>query len=328
MKFSLFLSAQLEPERPRAPQFAELVEQVQLAEELGFTGVFLPHHHIAGVPYLQPMPLLGYLAGKTRRLQLGTSVLLLPLRNPVAIAEEVATLDVMSGGRITLGVGQGYRPEEWDAFGVPHAQRGERFQESIEVIRRLWAGDTVTHRGHFGALDGAALSILPLQPGGPPVWIGAYTERGIQRAAVVGDALIGSSTFDRNALARAHGRFVDVRRSSGRPAPTEFPVLRETSIAPTREAAIAALRSHLAVKLAAYERWARRAMDLERSIANCSIAGTPAEAVRQIGEYEELGVTHLILRVQWPGMPHAEVVRTIRLLGEEVLDGAGQRTGS
>jgi alkanesulfonate monooxygenase SsuD/methylene tetrahydromethanopterin reductase-like flavin-dependent oxidoreductase (luciferase family) len=319
MKLSLFLSSQLDPGQPLAPQFAELVAQVQLAEELGFTGAFLPHHHLAGVPFLQPMPLLGYLAGQTRRLQLGTSVLLLPLRNPVAIAEEVATLDVMSGGRITLGVGQGYRPEEWDAFGVPHAQRGERFQESIEVIRRLWAGDTVTHRGHFGALDGAALSILPLQNGGPPVWIGAYTERGIRRAGAVGDALIGSSTFDRNALAQAQARFVDACCAWGRPAPTEFPVLRETSVAPTREAAIAALRSHLAVKLAAYARWARKPMDLERSIADCAIAGTPAEAARQIRDYEALGVTHLILRVQWPGMPHAEVVRTIRLLGDAVL---------
>lgn len=320
MKLSLFLSAQLDLARPLAPQFGELREQVTLAERLGFEGVFVSHHHIAGVPYLQSIPLLGYLAACTRRLRLGTSVFLLPLRNPVALAEEIATLDVMSGGRVTLGVGQGYRPEEWDAFGVPHAERGRRFQESIEVMRRLWSGEAVTHSGHFGVLKDARLGVLPVQPGGPPVWIGAYTERAIRRAAAVGDALIGSSTFSQAQLRDCRTLLAAACRAAGRPVPAEFPVLREAAVAATREAALATLRTHLAVKLAAYERWAKKAMDLERAIAECSIAGTPEEAARQIRDYEEnVGASHLILRVQWPGMPPAEVLRTIQLLGDEVL---------
>ncbi len=320
MKHSLYLGVQLDPAAPLAPQCRDLVEQVTLAEALGFDSVFVAHHHLAGVPYLQSIPLLAFLAASTRRLRLGTAVFLLPLRHPVAVAEELATLDVLSGGRVVFGVGLGYRREEWDAFGVPTGERAKRFAESIDVIRRLWAGEAVTYAGAFGVLDAARLSVRPSQPGGPPLWIGAYTEPAIRRAAELGDAWIGSSSFTRAAFRRGRAVLADARRALGKPMPAEQPLLREACVASSREAALATLRRHLGAKLAAYEHWGKERLDLEEAIAECAIAGTPAEAARQARAWEaDEGVNHLILRVQWPGMPHAEVLRTIRLLGEEVF---------
>ena len=321
LKLSLFLSAQLDPAAPLVPQCRELEEQARLAEQLGFHGVFLPHHHLAGVPYLQSVPLLGFLAASTRRLRLGTSVFLLPLRNPVALAEEIATLDVLSGGRIVFGVGLGYRQTEWDAFSVPRAERVARFTESIDVMRRLWTGDAVTHAGAFGALAGARISVPPIQPGGPPLWFGAYGEPAVRRAARLADAWIGSSSVTKAEFRGLRATFLEARRAAGKAVPAEQPLLRETCVAPTREAALATVRRHLGAKLAAYGEWGKATMSVDAAIAECAIVGTPTDAARQMQAWhDELGVNHLLLRVQWPGMPQADVLRTIRLLGEEVLE--------
>jgi probable F420-dependent oxidoreductase len=320
MKLSLFLGGQLDRGPTFGRQLEELAQQVECAERLGFDTVFLPHHHIAGVPYLQPIPFLGFLAARTSRIRLGTAVLLLPLRHPVALAEELATLDIMSGGRITLGVGQGYREEELHAFAVPPAERGQRLEESIGVMRRLWSGESITVSSHFGTLKAAPAALPPVQPGGPPIWIGANGPRAIERAARVGDAWIGSSSLPRRDLPATLDRFRAARRAAGKPPVAEYPVLREASVASTRGAARATLEQHLGAKIAAYARWGRARPDVEETIAECAIVGTPADAAAQIrGYHEDLGINHLILRVQWPGLAQDTALETIRRLGDDVV---------
>jgi probable F420-dependent oxidoreductase len=320
MKFSLFLSAQLDPGAGFGLQIEQLAQQVECAERVGFDTVFLPHHHLAGVPYLQPIPLLGFLAARTSRIRLGTGVLLLPLRHPVALAEEIATLDIVSGGRITVGVGQGYRQEELDAFAVPPSARGQWLEESVGVMRRLWSGQPVTISSHFGTLKEASGSLSPVQSGGPPIWIGANGARAIERAARIGDAWIGSSSLPRRELPAALDRFRAARRATGRPDVVEYPVLREASVAPARDAARATLERYLGVKIAAYARWGRARPGVEETIAECAIVGTPSEATAQIRDYQDgLGVNHLILRVHWPGLGQDVALETIRRLGEDVI---------
>src|SRR5207237_7637365 len=128
-------------------RFEETLEECERAEAAGFDSVWLGEHHNNVLLY--PTPLLGLaaIAAPTRRIRLGTAVLLLPLHHPLAVAEEAAMVDVISGGRVVLGVGAGYAPEEFAAFGVSITERGSRLDEAVPLIERMWTDDRVTHGG-------------------------------------------------------------------------------------------------------------------------------------------------------------------------------------
>ena len=159
MKAGLFLSAQFPPDASAEEGLAAIVEHAILAEEAGFDSVFLGHHYLARSAFLQPLTLAGYLARATSRIKIGFGILLAPLFNPLALAEEIATLDVLSGGRIVCGIGAGYRRVECDAFGVAWDERHRRLSDSVEVMRALWRGEAVTAAGPVGeARRGAARS--------------------------------------------------------------------------------------------------------------------------------------------------------------------------
>ncbi len=172
MQLGLFLNTQWrDTERVSVP---DLIEQTRAARDRGFASLWLPHHYLVQpMQMLQPMPLLGRLIPESGRMTLGMDILLLPLLNPVAVAEEWATLDVLSEGRAVLGVGLGYRTEEFTAFGVPIAERAARTAESIRLIRRLWSEDSVSFEGKFYRVENAGLSLRPAQAGGIPIWLAA-----------------------------------------------------------------------------------------------------------------------------------------------------------
>src|SRR3712207_4261870 len=134
------------------------------------------------------MPLLGRLAADAGEMILGTNIILLPLHHPVEIAEQFATLDAMTSGRIVLGVGLGYRQEEFAAFGIPTRARVGRLTESIEIIKRLWTEDDVTYQGKHFQLTNVSIRPRPVQQPRPPIWVGATSEPAIRRAALHGDA--------------------------------------------------------------------------------------------------------------------------------------------
>src|SRR5436309_5893965 len=156
MKFGVFISAQ----QPRADdsvgRFREAVEQARLPKQAGFDGLAAGHHYLSP-PYqsLQSLPLLARLTGEAPGMDLLLSVLLLALLNPVQTAEEVATLDVMSEGRVVFGIGLGYREVEYEAFGVTPKDRVPRMLEALELIKRLWTEEEVTFEGRFFQVHGA-----------------------------------------------------------------------------------------------------------------------------------------------------------------------------
>jgi alkanesulfonate monooxygenase SsuD/methylene tetrahydromethanopterin reductase-like flavin-dependent oxidoreductase (luciferase family) len=272
---------------------------------------------------LQPVPLLARLAAEAGDLRVGAGILLLPLLNPVEVAEEAATLDVLTGGRFVLGVGLGYRDEENAAFGVP-AERVRVFREKLDVVRRLLEGDEVTASGHGYRLDGARLAPRPLQRPRPPIWMAANSDAAVRRAARLADTWFVNPHASVAEVERQLALF-RAERGSG---PEELPMLREACIAPTDEEALAAARPHLAPKYEAYVSWGqsdvlpptdtlRREWDELR--AGRFIVGAPETAAEQIRALADLGVTELVLRVQWPGMPQRDALRTLDLLATEVL---------
>jgi len=172
--------------------YTSFIEYVQEADRLGFRHMFMVEHHSTGQGQVSAsLTLLAYLAAKTRQIRLGTAVVVLPWHNPVLIAEQAATLDLLSGGRFDFGVGKGYRQMEFDAFCIPLAEAAERFDECIEVIRKIWSTEErITHHGKRWHFENILVEPAPLQRPHPPLWLAAGSPDSIRRAAREGFCLL------------------------------------------------------------------------------------------------------------------------------------------
>lgn len=165
----------------RTASLGEMGAYLRRAEDLGFETAMLIDHLLVAPPayrvtWLEPVALLSALAGVTRTIRLGTMVLVLPFRDPVAFAKEWATLDVLSGGRSILGVGVGWNRQEFDALRIPYRERGRRMNEMLESITALWTGDHVTYEGQFYRFKDLTLEPKPVQQPHPPIWMGGGTQ--------------------------------------------------------------------------------------------------------------------------------------------------------
>ncbi len=326
MKLGLYLCTQFPPGDDVTARLGETIEQVRLARRLGWASLWAAHHYLtAPLQMIQPLPLLARLLPEAEGMTVGPNILVLPLLNPVHVAEEAATMDVLSGGRYVLGVGLGYRDEEFAALGVRRAERVGRLAEGIEVIRKLWRDERVTHHGAHYAVRDLGLGLKPLQKPGPPIWVAASTEPAIRRAAALGDAWL--ITFYPS-LPLLTGQMRLYRRAweeAGRGAPGETPILRECYVSPSHRTALEECRGPLEYKYRAYAAWGqdrflpegeRFDQPFERFVRDRFIIGDPSFCREELARYREaLGVDHLIVRVQWPGLEQARVLRTIELLG-------------
>src|SRR3989442_5423780 len=167
----------------------EVLEQADCAKKRGFDSLWAAQHHVTDTEQMfQPLPLLARFSGDFPGMTLGTSSLLLSLLNPVDVAEQVANIDILCGGKFILGVSIGYREKEFQAFNLPKGHRVGRLVEGVEIIRRLWAQDHVSFKGRHFNLDDVSINPKPLQKTGPEIWVGADTEPGAFRAEEIGDA--------------------------------------------------------------------------------------------------------------------------------------------
>ncbi len=321
MKIGLFLSAQMEPGADVALGVRQLAEQAELAEAVGFDSLFLGHHYLAHSAFLQPTPLLGWLAARTKRVQLGTGVFLAPLSNPLALAEEMATVDALSGGRLIFGVGSGYREREFNALGVPYDQRFKRLETSVSVLRRLLSGEEVSGEFAFGTLDRARVHLRGRPEGAPDLWMGAFGEVGLKRAARLGCSWLAPPDGDPQELVERFAQFRAFLTEADQSLDREYPLMREAVVAPTIEAARAIARTHMARQYAQYKQWQAAAnASIDDLLDKFGVVGDPDRVVARITELRDsLGLTHLLMRVQWTGMPHEQAMDVIRLMGEAVL---------
>ena len=170
-------------------EHSRLSDYVTRVEELGYHSIWLIENIGSGTPGLECLTTLGYMAACSTRLIVGTSVLLLPLRNPVLAAQAFNTLDVLSEGRVVLGVGVGDGPNH-EAVGADPGSRGARTEEAIELVRKLWSEETVSYAGRFNTLSDYRLGPRPVQSPHPPIWVGGHTEAALDRAARHADGFI------------------------------------------------------------------------------------------------------------------------------------------
>ena len=153
-------------------------------ERLGYDMLFTGDHFFAAGPSVDSLILLAAIAARTERLVVGSGVLLVALREPVALAKQAATIDLVSGGRFILGVGVGGEfKDEWAALGVPLVGRGRRVDEYLSLVQQLWRGTPVRHRGELRTVEGVVGSPVPTRPSGPPIWIGGRSDAALSRAA-------------------------------------------------------------------------------------------------------------------------------------------------
>jgi alkanesulfonate monooxygenase SsuD/methylene tetrahydromethanopterin reductase-like flavin-dependent oxidoreductase (luciferase family) len=330
VKFGLGLSVQHLPDEPQAVRFREHVEQVRLARAVGFTSVWASQHYLSDpFTYFQPIPTLARLAADARGMTLGTGVLLLPLHHPVEIAEQLATLDVITEGHLVVGVGLGYRDVENRAMGHDPKDRVARLVEGLETVEQLWSGEPVTYEGRHFTLRGARISMRPLQTPRPPIWLAANSDAGVKRAARLADAWMMNPHTTLGTLQRQLELFRGARRELGRPPAMETPLIKECYVAPETSTAVTEAATFLGPKYQAYRRWEQdKALPAGKSFdggftelaRDRFIIGDPARVTEEIMRYEaRLGVTTLIFRVQWPGLDQERVLRSIRLLGQKVL---------
>jgi alkanesulfonate monooxygenase SsuD/methylene tetrahydromethanopterin reductase-like flavin-dependent oxidoreductase (luciferase family) len=165
--------------------YAETLDQIAWAENHGFNDVWLSEHHFIEDGYLPSiLPVAAAIAARTKRIRIASGVLLMPFHNPVRLAEDIAVVDVLSGGRLELGVGVGFKHEEFEGFGVPFNERGARTNQSLEIIRRLLAGENVTFKSKFFDLTNVKVMPEPIQKPHPSVWLGGFTPAALRRNAL------------------------------------------------------------------------------------------------------------------------------------------------
>ncbi|HEX3409373.1 MAG TPA: LLM class flavin-dependent oxidoreductase [Candidatus Binataceae bacterium] len=177
-----------------ATVYAETIELFTWAESLGFGAAYIFEHHFTDDDYMpSPMVAATAIAARTKKMRIGPDIAILPLYDPVRLAEDGAVLDVISDGRLDFGVGLGYRPQEYAGYGLDITRKGSRANEALQIIRALWQGETVTFHGKHFRLDGARLSPRPVQRPNPPIWVGGFSRAAARRAARYGDGYVGPS---------------------------------------------------------------------------------------------------------------------------------------
>lgn len=331
LKIGLLLSLEHAADDDIAERFANVLEIARLCREGGFDFLDAPQHLLAAPnQYLHCVPLLARIAAEAPGLRLGTNIIELTLHHPVEVAEQLATLDVITGGNLCAGFGRGYREQEFLSFGVRPGTRLSRFLESLELVKRLWTEDRVTHEGEHFRLDDVGLGIRPLQKPRPPIVLAASVDAMIARTARVADglSLAGHSTLA--GLAKQIPVYAEALAKAGKPFPP--PILRltvECYVAPDRAAARRIALPYVAAKYASYTSWGQGDVlpegqefseEIEALAEDRFVIGDPAYVVERLLAYREaLQANELSVRMHWIGMRFAHYRDSVSLFAERVI---------
>jgi probable F420-dependent oxidoreductase len=203
-----------------------VLELARAIEDAGYDEIDLFEHVTVGHPIpgrsetreaapelLEPLVTLGAISAVTHRIRLGTGILVLPQRQPALVAKQVATLDVLAKGRVRLGVGVGWQRSEYESLGVPFAERGRRIDEAITLMRRYWTEPSVTFHGQFYRAEAMGMDPKPVQPGGPPIWLGGDSEAALHRVGRLGDGWMAMADSD-EAVVTAPEKLATIRAAA------------------------------------------------------------------------------------------------------------------
>jgi alkanesulfonate monooxygenase SsuD/methylene tetrahydromethanopterin reductase-like flavin-dependent oxidoreductase (luciferase family) len=321
MKFGISLMNDWHPSDDHMSRIAALVDQARLARQYGFDSLWVLQHYLSNLRTMQPLPLLSRLVPETGDMSLGTNIMILPLSHPVALAEEFATLDLMSGGRAIAGLGLGYREHEFRAFRTELDDRVELFEENVAALRALWSGKHVTLSGARYDLEDAAIGGLE---GAHviPLWVGAGPHRaGAARAARLGDAWI---VPPQTSLARIPALYQAYRDELARLGKSdtnrEYVVRRDLYL--HEDAEHGSRRGHeiRTAHLGIYGEFATPfGGDRKPPPTDSFIFGDSDQCVSHFQGLKAAGVTKIIVRMQWPDLPVDEALHTMDIFASRVM---------
>lgn len=311
--------------------YAEALELAMEAERLGFDSVWTSEHHFVDDSYLPSvLPLGAAIAARTERVTIGTALLLAPLHEPLRIAEDAAVVDLISDGRTILGIGLGWRAEEFEGLGIPLAGRAKRLEDTIAVLRQAWSGALVT--GGDPSRKSVPVRPLPARPHGPPIWVGAMSEPAIRRAGRLADGFMAtevtpSTLGDQAALAR------ESRAAAGREDELAISVHLPTFAWNGDDAweRVRDYQRYVAWKYDDMDQARGRTgapsppppltPDLESALREQIVLGRPAEVAERIAQFQDAinGDLHYIARLYWPGMEASLQREAMAIFAEEVI---------
>ena len=313
-------------DRPTYEQVEEAADILGRARALGFMGVYAPQHWVAHPNiWLEPIPLLARMVPVTEGMKLITGIILLPMHNPVHLAEQVISIDHISNGRFVLGVGLGYRETELEATGTNRRDRVARFEESLKLMKMLWTGEEISFEGRFWQVHNAKVAIPPVQKPHPPIWVAAQSRRATRRAAILADACLLGPQQGWKDVSYLAGIYKEALAEEGKTG--LLGVHRTIAIARDRETAFREAREAAEKKAGMYGGWnmqERESVDLglsgERDLTDWAIAGSPQECAEQITRaYQEDGVRYIGLGFLNMPSEHKARLEYLQLISEEVL---------
>ena len=274
----------------------EMIHELAIAsEELGYNSVWVSDHVVIptshkgfGDEFLDPFTTLTYISAKTNRIRLGTSVIILPYRNPVVLAKAVSTLDDLSEGRVILGIGAGWLESEFEALGVPYIERGAITDEYIDVLKNLWTEDKPEFRGSYIKFSDIRFMPKPLQKPHPPIWVGGGSPAAIERAVKRGQGWHPVGLTPAELKERVGYIKKQIEKSSKNPG--EFTISLRRSLEITEK------------------------KDIDE---NETLRGNPEKIARGIEEYKDAGVTHFVFQVL--GGEFKGLIETMEVFSEEFI---------
>ena len=352
MKFGLFTIVPWHESRTQEQALKEAMEQIELADQLGIDEVWLGEHRFSRHGLLSGIwTFLGQVAARTKHIRIGTAVIVLPLHNPILVAEEAAMLDVMSGGRLDFGIGAGYQRQEFEGIGVDIHESRERFQEAIDVIIKAWTEDKLTYHGKYTNVDDVWVLPKPLQKPHPPLFQAVSTSpasvefaasRQIQVIAGGPTDILGQAPQVIKLWREKMEQFGHAH------AHIDPPMSKSIYVAPTMEEAeqdpvglddfssrvlrsVGSNGTTIGLPMdkdgnipPGYEAWANRDSDRNRpdDLGHAGLPplrGTPEVVIERLKQTQEAGINHVFGAFGFPGLPHEKVMRSIEMFATQMM---------
>ena len=351
MKFGIFTIVPWHESKGQRESLDEALAQIELADQLGIDEVWLGEHRFSRHGLLSGIwSFAGMVAGRTERIRIGTAVVVLPLHNPIMVAEEAAMIDNISGGRLNLGIGSGYQRQEFDGIGVDINESRERFYEAVDVIRKAWTEETLTYHGKFTNVDNLWVLPKPLQQPHPPLFQAVSTSPASIDFAAKNQiqVIAGGPTDILGQAPQVIKAWREKMEEYGHPHEhLDPPMSKGIYVAPTMEEAerdAAELQNFSSRILRSegnngligmpidkdgnippgYEHWANRQADRDRRddpghAGLPPLVGTPEVVIERLKETQAAGINHVFGNFGFPGLPHEKVLRSIEMFAKEVM---------
>lgn len=320
----------------------ETLEEIKLADELGFDSAWLAEHHFSRYGILgNPLLLGAAVAQETKRIRIGTAVVVLPFHNPLRLAEDTATLDVLSGGRVDLGVGRGYQPGEFNGFGIDAETSKKRYAEIVDILELAWSGERFSYHGEHYDVDEVAVSPMPVQPGGPPILHAVVSPASFPERGARGDRIITSPTFSPLSLVqRNFDAYREALVGAGHdPADYDIPFMQQTWVGRTTDqlstVAEAALtyyktvgqilpgsKEAIASEVEYYDKVRNHIelLDLHQTLTHGGNFGSVDQVVDTLGRLAtELGINHYICWFRIPSLDRKVALEAMETFAADVI---------